>query len=285
MLLHTSWIPATQQLYRHNVVRWFSSSRKKVIGNRTMQKQLYGGVVKADNGKRFVPIVKHKIESNLEKSSELSSEYFWTVQRYPQSKNVKVFSSNDADTAQSRNDSNATESQQKQSQRQLSHAQIIKSTTTSLTHTPIPFSDNELQAILKYPMVCAKADTTQMEQLLYDRSIRLPSISRILQATMSDAARAALKKWKLNKIDELGYDGFQQYQQEILTTGKQFHAALELYLTDGETPGPSSPVIKLWDSLSGHLSELKPDPVLIEKPILHTHLKYQGIVDNVSFIE
>lgn len=291
MLARTSWYPI-QQIHSHHVmIRSFANKPKpktKVIAYRSMQKQLFGGVVKGDaTTSRYVPPVNHKIESNLNATSELSGEYFWTVQRYPHSKNVKVFNS----TSSSKSPPDAQKTQRisttvpivapstdYQSQHQLANPKI----TTS--RTSIPFTDDELQAIAKYPMLCSKADTTQMERLLHDRTTRLPSISRILQATMSDASRAALKRWKLAKINELGHDGFQQYQQEILSTGKQFHTALELYLTNGVTPEPTSPVIKLWDSLSGHLTDLKPEPVLIEKPILHTHLKYQGIVDNVSFV-
>lgn len=42
---------------------------------------------------------------------------------------------------------------------------------------------------------------------------RIPSVGKILQATMPEPVRKALLKWKLLKIAELGEDGFREMQQ------------------------------------------------------------------------
>lgn len=39
----------------------------------------------------------------------------------------------------------------------------------------------------------------------------LPSVTRILNATMSEQSKAALEKWKNSMIEKLGEDGFNQY--------------------------------------------------------------------------
>lgn len=149
----------------------------------------------------------------------------------------------------------------------------------------IPFDDGALKSIVSYPLMCDKKSPHQVHDVLADSSIRLPSISKVLQATMPDSARFALKKWKLAKIAELGLDGFKRYEKETLDKGKDFHLAIEDFLNRGQIPAPDSPIIKLWQSIDHSLSELRPKPVLMEQPILHADLKYKGIIDNVSIVK
>lgn len=157
----------------------------------------------------------------------------------------------------------------------------------SSKHKPqvIPFDDSTLQTIVRYPLVCDKIPTERTEQVLANKSVRLPSISKVLQATMSESARYALKKWKLQKIDELGLDGFKEYERQTLERGKNFHSAIENYLHSGQVPDRDSSIIKLWDSIDTSLNQLNLKPVLLEKPIVHADLKYHGIIDNVSMVK
>lgn len=149
----------------------------------------------------------------------------------------------------------------------------------------IPFNEADLKSIVSYPLVCEKRSSSRVHEILADRSLRLPSISKVLQGTMPESARIALRKWKLGKIAELGVDGFRQYEKETLDRGKKFHSAIENFLSQGEIPADDSPIIKLWQSIDSSLNQLKPKPVLLEQPILHADLKYQGIIDNVSIVE
>lgn len=41
----------------------------------------------------------------------------------------------------------------------------------------------------------------------------LPSVTRILNATMSEQSKAALEKWKNSMIEKLGEDGFNRYSR------------------------------------------------------------------------
>lgn len=152
-------------------------------------------------------------------------------------------------------------------------------------HQVIPFDDAGLKSICTYPLICEKKSMSQVEELIDDKPMRLPSISKILQSTMPDSARIALKKWKMNKIAELGADGFKQYEKETLDRGKRFHSAIENYLNTGQVPQPESPIIKFWQSIDPSLHELKPKAILLEQPILHADLKYKGIIDNVSIVK
>lgn len=148
----------------------------------------------------------------------------------------------------------------------------------------IPFDSAALNSILSYPLIGDKGTLVQTEDLLADRSLRLPSISKVLQATMPESSRIALRKWKLGKIAELGLDGFKQYEKETLNRGKEFHSAIEHFLSQGTIPQPDSSIIKLWDSIDNSLQEMQPKPILLEQPILHADLKYKGIIDNVSVV-
>lgn len=149
----------------------------------------------------------------------------------------------------------------------------------------IPFDETELKSIISYPLICEKRSPNQLNDLLADVTLRLPSISKVLQATMPESARFALRKWKLGKIAELGVDGFRAYEKETLDRGKNFHKAIENFLSQGQIPDNDSPIIKLWQSIDSSLNKLKPKSVLLEKPILHADLKYKGIIDNVSIVK
>lgn len=149
----------------------------------------------------------------------------------------------------------------------------------------IPFDETALKSMVNYPLVCEKIASSQTEKLMADNSVRLPSISKVLQATMPESARIALRKWKLSKIAELGFDGFKQYEQDTFKRGKDFHTAIENFLNFGEIPEHDSSIIKLWESIDSSLSALQPKSILSEQPLLHADLKYQGIIDNVSIVK
>lgn len=264
MFAHTNWhrLPLLHHQFTMSIRS--IASLKEIIEHKYRQKQLFGPVIRQTKKKSIGD--SDKPGSSLSKeSASKAAEAYWTVRR-PHS-NAQISPAKPTPAKQ------AIESPQQSTpySRQTQQKSIL-------------FDDNGLNAIAKYPIYGPKAQLDQMQQLLYNSNIRLPSVSRILQATMSDGARTALKKWKLDKINEIGYAGFQLYQREILETGKQFHMTLEQYLTNGEAPHSDSPVIKLWNSVNGHLVELNPQAVLIEKPIVHTQLKYLGIIDNVSIV-
>lgn len=149
----------------------------------------------------------------------------------------------------------------------------------------IPFDETALKAMINYPLVCQKSSKSQLDELNVNKSLRLPSISKVLQGTMPESARIALRKWKLSKIAELGLDGFKQYEQDTFNRGKDFHSAIENFLNSGTVPERDSSIINLWDSIDGSLNSLKPKSVLSEQPLLHADLKYQGIIDNVSIVK
>lgn len=81
----------------------------------------------------------------------------------------------------------------------------------------VPFSENDIKNMLKYPMICDETNIISMDDNSNTIEVsKMPSVSKILQATMPEASRKALMKWKLLKIAELGEDGFNELQKCII---------------------------------------------------------------------
>lgn len=76
----------------------------------------------------------------------------------------------------------------------------------------IPFTDIELNEIPNYALW---SDDDNINDIILntDEIKSLPSVGKILQATMSETSRKALMNWKTLKIAELGLDGFNELQQ------------------------------------------------------------------------
>jgi hypothetical protein len=79
----------------------------------------------------------------------------------------------------------------------------------------IPFESHQLRAIANFPLSMGKNKIIrEFEDLLANPpTMYLPSVSKVLQATMPEMQRQALLRWKNLKISELGLDGFEKMQQ------------------------------------------------------------------------
>lgn len=300
--------------------RFYCSKATKVIRARYQQKQSYGAVVKKDDLNQ-IPVDVEDSSVTYRKytavNAETSSEYHWLIRNHQQSKCVKLFKSNEADdtkvirrkpaqksspnsapqTLQATiTDENQTNNNNLNNLSPASKQSVIVSAQNLLNEFVISnrskkstndisslFDENSLKSITSYSMMSDKLSERQLNEILFDK--RLPSISKVLQATMPESARIALERWKLGKIAELGEAGFNRYQQETLEMGRQFHLAIETYLNEGREPPKDSVVSKLWQSLGTQLKDLEPSPVMVEKQIIHSDLKYKGIIDNVSYVK
>lgn len=81
----------------------------------------------------------------------------------------------------------------------------------------IVFSPRQLRNVLTVPPFGMVDWTGAVDMpLLPDGMKKLPSVTKILQSTMSESSRKALLQWKLLKIAELGEDGFNEMQQSEL---------------------------------------------------------------------
>lgn len=286
--------------------RYFSSKKsyqaKKIAKTNFELKQMYGAAIRGEKENETVetkPIdSSHWAHTKYKHKSSMASEIHWLTGHTAHVKHLKVMSSKSKSTPLSESSSLKTLSESLTTNTNGFGSHKLEDTKSLLNSTEdmlrkfnslkpdctsaIPFDDANFKSILKYPLVCQKATNTEMDDAL---KTHMPSISKILTATMPEASRNALEKWKLGKIAELGEDGFNEYQQMTLKLGQTFHSSIENYLKHQQVPDENSSVYKLWQSVGSVLIELDPKPVLIEKSIVHPHLKYKGIIDSVAVIK
>lgn len=117
----------------------------------------------------------------------------------------------------------------------------------------------------------------------------VPSVTRILQQTLSQEQIFYLERWKKRMILELGEEGFRQYSQNLFRQGKHFHSALEEILTSdspqkdetiSETEYP--PDIQGYMASVSHVLQDVRAVRAIESTVQHETLNYLGVVDCVA---
>lgn len=117
----------------------------------------------------------------------------------------------------------------------------------------------------------------------------VPSVTRILQQTLSQEQIFYLERWKKRMILELGEEGFKQYSQNLFRQGKRFHSALEEILTSdssqkdktiSETEYPPD-IQGYMESVSHVLQDVRAVRA-IESTVQHKTLNYLGVVDCVA---
>ncbi|CAN9499946.1 unnamed protein product [Ophioblennius macclurei] len=118
----------------------------------------------------------------------------------------------------------------------------------------------------------------------------VPSVTRILQQTLSQEQIFYLERWKRKMISELGEEGFKEYTQNLFRQGKRFHSALEEILTSdsprkdeniSETADYPADVQGYMESVSHILKDVRAVRA-IESTVQHETLNYLGIVDCVA---
>lgn len=118
----------------------------------------------------------------------------------------------------------------------------------------------------------------------------IPSVTRILQQTLSPEQIFYLERWKRKMIAELGEEGFKEYTQQLFRQGKVFHSALEDALTSSKTwkdrdPSEMSeypPEVRGYVESVSHILEDVREVRAIESTVQHNTLNYLGIVDCVA---
>lgn len=146
----------------------------------------------------------------------------------------------------------------------------------------------------------------------------VPSVTRILQQTLSPDQLFYLERWKKKMIAELGEEGFTRYSQskflptefhfvfcfqwptcevcdcflqsDLFKQGKRFHSALEDILSSGSTWESKSPEEKethppevqgYMESISHILTDIRAVRA-IESTVHHHKLNYLGVADCVA---
>lgn len=151
-------------------------------------------------------------------------------------------------------------------------------------------TSNGFDEILKVPWMITPGQTMDTLHAIPELEYKeLPSVGKILQATMSYSARNALIQWKLSKIEELGEEGFQQLQKDNLGRGLRFHNMLQDYFnrSDDESEtvvSEGDPNYQVWKSVQSILPEIDQKALFVEQRVQHPVLRYKGVVDCVSTI-
>lgn len=115
----------------------------------------------------------------------------------------------------------------------------------------------------------------------------VPSVTRILQKTLSPEQIFYLERWKRKMIAELGEEGFNAYSQNLFRQGKLFHSAVEDILTSGAMwkdvkPAEHPPEVQGYMESISHVLEDVSAVRAIESTVQHDSLNYLGIVDCVG---
>jgi len=134
-------------------------------------------------------------------------------------------------------------------------------------------------------LVDTSPSLTEVLRLPYPKSSLLPSVTRILQATMSEESRAVLARWEARMTRELGEEGFKQHKKDNFARGHRLHRVVEEFLETGSVPEMDEvedPVSKLhllsFSGVREHLAQ----PLALESAVEHQLLGYSGIVDCVA---
>ncbi|ETN62391.1 hypothetical protein AND_005906 [Anopheles darlingi] len=167
---------------------------------------------------------------------------------------------------------------------------VIAQTEPQQAGLPTPFTRLELNSMNRFPLVPSSSGILEARWPLHEQhesvEYKAPSVNRVLTATMPEASRQALLRWKASKIAELGEEGFQQMQKEIFERGSNLHSVLELWLA-GEDP-PAAMIERsssLWKSVESALANVERPAQIIEKRLYHPYLHYSGVVDCMTSIE
>lgn len=115
------------------------------------------------------------------------------------------------------------------------------------------------------------------------QSNKIPSVTRVLQQTMTSEQIFYLERWKQRMILELGEDGFAEYTSNLFLQGKQFHEALESILSPQGNlkEGNENRESGYIESIQHILKDVSGVQAL-ESAVQHKTLKYVGLLDCVA---
>ncbi|KAF9424234.1 hypothetical protein HW555_000627 [Spodoptera exigua] len=115
-----------------------------------------------------------------------------------------------------------------------------------------------------------------------DYAQQYPSVTLILNKTMTDESRSALEKWKQERIAEMGLEEFNKFYAAQMAVGTKFHSTLKNYFTQPQTQLRIEKEVEgVWVSVADVLKHIS-SPKAIESNVIHPVLKYRGIFDAIA---
>ncbi|XP_003411456.1 mitochondrial genome maintenance exonuclease 1 isoform X1 [Loxodonta africana] len=111
----------------------------------------------------------------------------------------------------------------------------------------------------------------------------IPSVTRVLQQTMTSEQVFYLERWKQRMILELGEDGFAAYSSNTFLQGKRFHEALECILSpQGNSKERDGNLESGYIESIQHVLKDVSGVRALESAVRHEGLKYVGLLDCVA---
>ncbi|XP_028171211.1 mitochondrial genome maintenance exonuclease 1-like [Ostrinia furnacalis] len=160
---------------------------------------------------------------------------------------------------------------------------LLNNTTVRGLKTVVPV--NAARSSPAQPGYASEDRILQIKQHKNDFAEQYPSVTLILNKTMTEDSRSALEKWKQERIAEMGEEEFNKFYQAQMAVGTKFHTTLKNYFTQPQTQlRIEKDVEGVWVSVSDVLKSIS-SPKAIESNVVHPVLKYRGIFDAIADYE
>lgn len=130
------------------------------------------------------------------------------------------------------------------------------------------------------------ANELLFEKFNPDALSKIPPVTSIINVATAEENRENLIKWQIDKIEELGFDGYKASNNRIKKRGNDFHKATEKLLKGEQldTPNLNPDIVNNIDTIKKVLeAEFKNEMVLVEENLLHSKLSYSGRFDCMGY--
>lgn len=165
----------------------------------------------------------------------------------------------------------------------LLYGQPLKHTPSNKAETKTP--KNWVSLINPAKRILSVSSNSNRPMKIALQKNQMPSVTRVLQQTMSPQQAFYLERWKQKMILELGKDGFAEYTKNLFLQGELFHAALESIFLPEEMAtkerGEDSAVSGYLSSVQHVLKDIS-EVKALESAVQHENLQYLGLVDCVA---
>ncbi|CAB3255925.1 unnamed protein product [Arctia plantaginis] len=147
--------------------------------------------------------------------------------------------------------------------------------------------------LIGYSSICSAAQPgyvsedkiLQIKHHQNDYAQQYPSVTLILNKTMTDDSRTALEKWKQERIAEMGVEEFNKFYEAQMAVGTKFHNTLKNYFTQPKSQLRIEKEVEgVWTSVNDILKSISA-PKAIESNVVHPVLKYRGVFDAIADYE
>lgn len=253
-----------------------------------IQKSMYGNLLETQKERRTAKLSSDDDEKSTPPDNEIDSEFFHMFksvsvdkQQCMRFRRIKIINKKSVSKRQS---NNILQIKTNTARDVPTSAEDTSGIQDSL-EPKILGNNNVIKEITLYPITGKLPDSDSLIETEFLKDTlndpeRYPSVTRILNETMTPAAKEVLERWKKNMIKKLGVAGFEQYQAELLEDGRNLHTCVQNTLMHKEVLVEPR-IQQAYNSLK-HVFEDVHDVVAVEKPVSHPQLKYKGIVDCIA---